>query len=30
MMTPTLKIRRHTIRKEYQDTLDALYEGKAG
>ena len=30
MMTPTLKIRRHSIRKEYQDTLDALYEGKAG
>lgn len=30
MMTPTLKIRRHNIRKEYQAALDALYEGKAG
>ena len=30
MMTPTLKIRRHNIRKEYQAVLDALYEGKAG
>ncbi|WP_084462804.1 AMP-dependent synthetase/ligase [Oceanibaculum pacificum] len=28
MMTPTLKIRRHAIRKEYGDRLDALYEGK--
>ncbi|MBU0726990.1 MAG: long-chain fatty acid--CoA ligase [Alphaproteobacteria bacterium] len=28
MMTPTLKIRRHSIRKDYGDRLDALYEGK--
>lgn len=30
MLTPTMKIRRHNIRKEYQAILDALYEGKAG
>lgn len=30
MLTPTLKIRRHNIRKHYQATLDALYEGKTG
>ncbi len=28
MMTPTLKIRRHVIRKVYGDKLDALYEGR--
>ena len=25
MMTPTLKVRRHAILREYRDTLDALY-----
>lgn len=28
MMTPTLKIRRHVIRKVYGAKLDALYEGR--
>ncbi len=28
MMTPTLKIRRHVIRKTYGAKLDALYEGR--
>lgn len=28
MMTPTLKIRRHVIRKTYGEKLDALYEGR--
>jgi long-chain acyl-CoA synthetase len=28
MMTPTLKIRRHVIRKAYGTKLDALYEGR--
>ncbi len=28
MMTPTLKIRRHVIRKVYGEKLDALYEGR--
>ncbi|MBM3533106.1 MAG: long-chain fatty acid--CoA ligase [Alphaproteobacteria bacterium] len=28
MMTPTLKIRRHVIRKTYGTKLDALYEGR--
>lgn len=26
-MTPSMKIRRHVIRKRYQDRLDALYKG---
>jgi long-chain acyl-CoA synthetase len=29
MMTPTLKIRRHVIRKTYGAKLDALYEGRS-
>jgi len=29
MMTPTLKIRRHVIRKTYGAKLDALYEGQS-
>jgi long-chain acyl-CoA synthetase len=27
-LTPTLKIRRHTIRAAYQDAFDQLYDGK--
>jgi len=26
-MTPSIKIRRHVIRKRYADRLDALYKG---
>jgi long-chain acyl-CoA synthetase len=26
-MTPSMKIRRHIIRKRYQDRLNALYKG---